>query len=427
MAFRKITYILLIVGISALVSCNIKGSNEIDPETVNSKSTLDKPYLILISLDGFRWDYVERFKPPNLINFINSGVQAESLIPSFPSKTFPNHYTIATGLYPDKHGLLGNLFYNYEKDQFYNIRDREKVEDGDYYKGSPIWVQASKAGMISASYFFVGTEADIQGIHPTYYYDFDGSVKNDLRVDQVLKWLEKPEERRPHLITMYFSDTDKTGHSYGPNASQQLKQSIFGLDTVLGKLFDGIEKTGLPVNVIIVSDHGMKEIFVDDYIPIEKIINEELYRTVDNGSIVNIHPKNENQIDSIYYYLKEKEDNFKVFKTENTPYFEYVPKNKDWGSLQIIPDENYYFSSQWIIGLRKSSSRKVFGQHGFNPELKDMHGIFYANGPAFKERYVIPSIKNIHIFPLMCEILGLGIPDNVDGQLNEIQSVLIKN
>ena len=409
-----------IVVSSCKTSTNVIGSTP----TINSKASIKKPYLILISLDGFRWDYVERFNPPHLSGFINNGVKAESLISSFPSKTFPNHYTIATGMYPDKHGILGNSFYSNAKDVTYSIGNREMVEDGTFYKGSPIWVQADKAAMVSASYFFVGTEADIQGIRPTYFHSYDRQIKNEVRVAEVLKWLALPAIKRPHMITLYFSDMDNVGHSYGPNNDAVLKKALFNLDKHLGSLFKGVEATGLPVNIIIVSDHGMAELSTTNFIPLEVIENDTLFSVIDNGAIVNVHPKNDDQTDAIFQYLKPKENNFKVYKTADTPGFEYSPENKDWGAIQIIPDVGYYFLSSQKIVARKKNPNTTIGVHGYDPKYKDMHGIFYANGPAFKKGYVLPSLKNIHIYPLMCKILGLEIPDTIDGKLNEVESVL---
>jgi predicted AlkP superfamily pyrophosphatase or phosphodiesterase len=416
--------LILIISTIALSSCKSKTNLTGSTPTINSKASLKKPYLILISLDGFRWDYVEKFNPPHLSDFIKNGASAESLIPSFPSKTFPNHYTIATGMYPDKNGILGNSFYSYEKNLTYSIGNRAMVEDGTFYGGSPIWVQADKADMVSASYFFVGSEADIQGLRPTYFYSYDGHIKNDVRVAQALKWLALPAKKRPHLITLYFSDMDDVGHRYGPNNNEILKKTLFDLDKNLGDLFKGVKATGLPTNIIIVSDHGMTEVPVRNFIPIESIENNDLYLTIDNGAIVNIHPKSNIQIDSIIRYLKQKDNNFRVYKTENTPGFEYTPKNKNWGAIQIIPDFGYYFLTSQGITSRKKYSNTTFGVHGYDPKYKDMHGIFYANGPAFKNGYVVPSIKNIHIFPLMCKILGLEIPDNIDGKINQLESVL---
>ena len=189
--------LILILATIVLVSCK-SNSNIIASKTItNSKKTLENPYVILISLDGFRWDYVDTYKPTHLSNFIKNGVKAESLIPSFPSKTFPNHYTIATGMYPDKHGIIGNSFYSNKKNTIYSIRNRETVEDGSFYGGSPIWLEADKANVVSASFFFVGTEADIQGKHPTYYKPYDSKIRNEDRVAQAIEWLKLPELKRP--------------------------------------------------------------------------------------------------------------------------------------------------------------------------------------------------------------------------------------
>ncbi|GAG88803.1 unnamed protein product, partial [marine sediment metagenome] len=209
-----------------------------------------------------------------------------------------------------------------------------------------------------------------------------------------------------------------------PNNDKELKKALFDLDKDLGDLIKGAEATGLAINIIIVSDHGMAEVPTTKFLPIEDVKNDSLYTIVDNGAIVNIHPKKDVSEDAIIKYLKPKENNFKVYKTENTPGFEYSPRNKDWGAIQILPDFGYYFSSSVGIAKRMKMSDSTFGVHGYDPKYKDMHGIFYANGPAFKERYVAPSQKNIDIYPLMCEILDLEIPNDIDGNLNQIKSVL---
>jgi predicted AlkP superfamily pyrophosphatase or phosphodiesterase len=424
---KFVIFRLFLISISiALVACKATINSNASSPTINSKISLKKPYVILISLDGFRWDYVEKYQPPHLSNFIQHGVKAASLIPSFPSKTFPNHYTIATGMYPDNHGILGNSFYSYEKNEFYSIRNREMVEDGSFYGGTPIWVQADKAGMVSASYFFVGSEADIQGIRPTYYFPYDGSTKNDVRVAQTLNWLVLPAKNRPHIITMYFSDMDDIGHRFGPSNDEELKKALFNLDKNLGDLFKGVAATGLPVNIIIVSDHGMADLYTSNFIPIDAIQNDNLFTLVDNGAIVNVYPKNNAQLDSVFQFLKQQEHHFKVYKTENTPGFEYIPKNKNWGSIQIIPDVGYYFSSSERIEATNKNQKSIIGVHGYNTTNKDMHGIFYANGTAFKKDYEIPSFKNIHIYPLLCEILELEIPDDIDGNISEVE-IMLKN
>ncbi|MEO1260740.1 MAG: ectonucleotide pyrophosphatase/phosphodiesterase [Bacteroidota bacterium] len=415
---------LIFFAVLFLFSCTEKTNVKLGASSLNQKENFEKPYLVLISLDGYRWDYTKRFQPPNILKFIEEGVEAESMLPCFPSKTFPNHYSIATGMYPNNHKLVDNSFFNYEKNEVYRIRDREKVEDGTWYGGTPIWVQATNSGMVTASYFFVGSEADVQGVRPNYYYTYDGSVKNSERVAQVLKWLKMPPKKRPHFIATYFSDMDDIGHRAGPNNDAELKAKILALDHDLGVLFSEIKKIGLPVNIMIVSDHGMYEISTEKYMPIEYVENEELFKAVNNGAIVHIYPNDSSEIDSVYNYLKNKEKNFKVYKTENTPQFEIKIDNKDYGAIQIIPDVGWYFTSQRNIGFKKRMNIVNNGEHGLDPDLKEMHAIFYANGPAFKNNFKTKTVKNIHLYPIMCKILEIEIPENIDGELKELEHIL---
>lgn len=407
-----------------ITSCGSSSNIGTSYPTVNSEASLRKPYVLLISLDGFRWDYVEKYKPQHLSNFIKNGVSAESLISTFPSKTFPNHYSIATGMYPENHGILSNTFYSNKKNKVYSIRNRETVTDGDFYRGTPIWMLADRNKMVTGSYFFVGSDVEIRGVRPTYSKDYDGKIKNETRVSQVLDWLALPKKQRPHLITMYFSDMDDTGHRYGPNNESEIKKALFNLDENLGDLFAGVKATGLPVNIIIVSDHGMAAMPTANLIPIETIQNDSLFLAIDNGSMVNIHPKDGVEIDAVFEYLKQNEGHYEVYKTEDTPGFEYLPKNKDWGAFQLIPYPGYYFSNEKNMMLLKQNNISTIGVHGFDSENKDMHGIFYANGPAFKKGYTIPSFQNIDIYPLICEVLGFEIPNNIDGTISNVQDAL---
>ena len=420
----RLTCCLLAVFI--VLACNKKITSPSTTNTgvQNNQDALAKDYLILISCDGFRWDYVQRFQPPNLKKFIADGVEAESLVPCFPSKTFPNHYSIATGMYPDHHGLVDNSYFDPVKNDEYQIGDRDKVEDGTWYDGTPIWVQAARSGMVTASYFFVGSEADVQGVRPSYYHRYDGSVPNDQRVQAVLDWLKLPEKQRPHLITLYFSDMDDTGHRFGPDADEKLRESLLNLDQSLGKLFDGVKASGLPVNMIIVSDHGMAAVPVSQLIPLEKLENDERYRTVNNGALVHFYFKDSVDNVTTYNDLKAIEDHFSIFRTQEVPYFETFPDNLRWGDLMAVPEKGWYFANQRTIGLRKIAGQDTIGEHGYHPKERDMHGIFYANGPAFRKGLFIGSIKNIHVYPLMCGVLGLELPEGVDGDGDVLKGVL---
>lgn len=387
-----------------------------------------EPIVILISLDGFRYDYVERFKPENLTRFIADGVAAESMMPSFPSKTFPNHYTIATGLKPEHHGLVDNSFYDPKKNLTYGIGKKEIVQDGTWYGGTPLWVLAEQNDMVAASYFFVGSEADVQGVRPSYYHEYDGRVSNMTRVTEVFKWLELPGPERPRLITIYFSDMDDVGHAYGPSNDAMLEPRLEKLDHELGALFEGLKSYNLDINVVIVSDHGMTDISTDKFLNLTTLTMGIPGRVVNNGALAHV-------------YLEDKKDKKKVIKSlENAGFPVHVTDvdhkenyqdlmYKDRiGDILIIPDMGYYLAEESAIKRIKSRAQSMgtsaFGEHGFSPAYKEMHAIFYANGSAFKPGLKIETFQNVHVYPMICKILGLPVPDNIDGKLEVLAPIL---
>jgi predicted AlkP superfamily pyrophosphatase or phosphodiesterase len=193
----------------------------------------DKTQVLLISFDGFRHDYVERFEAPNFKAFIAQGTAAKSLVPSFPSKTFPNHYSIITGLYPGHHGLISNSFYDSKRNEKYSIRNRKVVEDPYYYGGTPLWQLTQENGHKAASFFWVGSEAPIKGSFPDFYKIYDGSVSNYARVDSVISWMGLPALERPLFTSLYFDLVDTQCHRFGPN-SQELREAVLEADTILG-------------------------------------------------------------------------------------------------------------------------------------------------------------------------------------------------
>lgn len=392
----------------------------------NDAAQMGKPYVILVSCDGYRYDYTARFHPPHISSFIEHGVQAASMIPSFPSKTFPNHYTIATGLYPEHHGLVDNTFYDPGRGEMYRISKRSVVEDGSWYGGTPLWVNAEKNGMVAASYFFVGSEADIQGVRPSYYYPYDGSTPNEKRVEQVLEWLRLPEAQRPHLIMLYFSTMDDTGHRYGPDDDQQVGKSLMELDSVLGQLFEGARATGLPVNIILVSDHGMVGVSSDKLIDIGPLEQEEQYLIANDGALAHIYLKDGADAERAFQFLQEREEHFKVWRTTEFPAYCTGGQNPLLGDMLLIPEYGYYLSDTRRIAQARNGNFKQGGEHGFDPEFPEMHAIFYANGPAFRQGLTIPSFRNVHVYPLVCEILGLPIPPGIDGRKEVLQGILAK-
>ncbi|MBC7850874.1 MAG: alkaline phosphatase family protein [Chitinophagaceae bacterium] len=384
----------------------------------NSPAHLNSPYVILISIDGFRYDYADRYNATNIIRLRNSGVQATSMIPSFPSVTFPNHYTIATGLYPSHHGLVYNQFYDRERKATYNMSDRKAVEDGTWYGGTPLWVLAEKNGMLSASYHFVGSEAAIQQTYPTYWYKYSEGKNIDFRIQKLVDWLKLPEDRRPHLITFYMSEVDDAGHNFGPD-TKQTGQAVLYIDDVMRKLTARIDSLGLPVNYIFLADHGMAQVDTVTRINIRAMIDTAQFIIRGGGTSLQLYAKNAQSIQSTYDQLKAKEKDFIVYKREDIPRAWHFNKSDDSlnriGDLFIVPVYPKVLSS-W-------SGKISPGAHGYDPVMKEMHATFYAWGPQIKKGRRINSFENIHVYPAVCRLLGLPVPTNIDGKKKVLRKI----
>lgn len=382
----------------------------------------ERPYVVLVSFDGFRHDYVSQFKPPFFQEFIRKGAAAEGLIPSFPSKTFPNHYTLVTGLYPGHHGLVDNSFYDPDLRQHYAIRDRAAVHNPVYYGGTPLWQLAQQQGLKTASFFWVGSEAAIQGKHPDYYFDYDESVPNKKRVDQTIAWLRLPPAERPHFISLYFSLVDTEGHHSGPN-SQALRETVWQADSLLGQLMHGLKGIALPVNVIVVSDHGMMELTntAKTYISIPDLFNtrDSSVVFVNGGTQTHIYTQ---KADSLYEVLKKKEQHFKVYKRKELD-AQWHYDHKRAGDLLLVIEPGYYFQDR---PRHTGPQPGVFGAHGFDPGVeKSMQGIFYAAGPNIKPGTTLPPFENIHVYPFIATLLGLTMPP-IDGDAAVLKKIYRK-
>lgn len=380
----------------------------------NSAENMQKPYVILISADGFRHDYMEKYEAPFLKAMSEKGVRAKSLIPSFPTMTFPNHYSIVTGMYPGHHGLVNNSFYDPQEKEFYAMYNREKVMDGKWYGGIPLWVLAEQQQMISANLFWVGSEAPVQGIQSTYWYPFNDNMPVEKRLKVVKDWLELPEERRPHFITFYLSDVDHAGHRYGPDANET-RQAVKRVDSIMKALNGIVEESKLPVNFVFVSDHGMTAVDTANPIPVPSVIDTSKFIIASMGTMVDIHAKNKEDIRQLYELLRKQQKGFSTYLNTNLPKKYYYGGRDDYfnrvGDIILIPD--------WpnVITNRKP----IIGNHGYPSALKDMHGIFIAWGPAFKEGVTLKSFKNVSVYPLITEILQLKYNHTIDGRLKEVR------
>jgi len=375
----------------------------------------DRPYIIMLSLDGFRWDYPQLTSLPTLDSLARTGVKAASLRPAFPSVTFPNHYTMATGLYPDHHGIVANSFYDPQLNRSYAIRDRLAVEDGIFYGGEPIWVTAEKQGVTSASFFWVGSEAPVMGIRPTYWKKYDEKIPLADRGDTVLAWLSMPEEKRPHLILFYYHEPDAAGHHHGPE-SKEVKEVVSGLDKELRAFFRKLNTHPLAgqVNVIVTSDHGMQSTSREQSVSITDYVNKDWFEIIEGYSPVVLF-KVKPAFDSVADVALKKIPHCTAWRTAE------VPAHLHYGTNPRTLDFVLLADSAWSIRL-KPEQRVSAGAHGYDPSNKNMHAIFYASGPAFRKNLIIPEFENTDLYLIITHILKLN-PAPVDGKMDRIMEM----
>lgn len=401
-----------------LAQSQLDTAQRINFENRNSIEQQQKPYVILISADGFRHDYAKRYEANHLLELSRNGVQAESMIPSYPTVTFPNHYSIATGLYPSHHGLVNNTFYDKKKASKYSMGAKDKVRDGSWYDGTPLWVLAEQQKMLAANMFWVGSEAAIKNTRATYYYDFNDKMRVEQRIQTVKEWLNLPVDRRPHFITFYLSEPDHAGHSYGPEALET-QHAVKMVDSIIYNLTEAVKTTGLPVNYVFVSDHGMTAVDRENPIPIPKEIDLEKFMIPSSGTMVDIQAINKADILPLYHQLKKVAKDYDVYlKTDVPPELHYNAKEDRMdriGDILLMPHWPKVFSN------RKPGA----GYHGFEPlKVKDMHATFFAWGPAFKSNIKIAAFENVNVYPLIAQILGLKISEKIDGEKKVLKKIL---
>lgn len=388
----------------------------------------DSPYVVMVSFDGFRHDYVQQFEANNFQEMIRNGVSASAMQPSYPSKTFPNHYTLVTGLYPDHHGLVDNTFYDAKLDVVYGGGNRSTIENADFYGGLPLWQLAQQNGMRSASYFWVGSEAPVAGFYPDYYHIYDGSISNEKRILAVTEWLELPADKRPQFITLYFSLVDTQGHRFGPE-SGETREAVQEADRLLGMLRENLASSGLPIDLIVVSDHGMQEIppVADHYIALESLTTEldtAKFRWINNGAHAHFYLKDKSQKDLLFDKLKEKEHPYTVYRKEDLPASMNYGSHNRVGDVMVVMEPGYYLSSKQRIDQILANT-ETHGEHGFDPRAtKDMDGIFYAIGPSFKKGLQIGRFENIHVYPLVATLLGISEWPAIDGRSEVLAKTL---
>lgn len=419
-AKQRFGRLLLIAVILAafLSSCARSNSNNALRQTV-----------ILISIDGFRYDYLDKYEPPNLGALAREGVRARWMTPSFPTKTFPNHYTIVTGLYPQNHGIVENSVYDPATKVTFSMSNREEVQRGSWWLGEPIWITAEKQGQKTAPLFWPGSEAEIGGTRPSYWEPYDGKAPNETRVDKILAWLDLPLGERPTFMTLYFSDVDSAGHEFGPDA-WGTRNAVLKVDSQLGRLIDGLKARGVfeTINLIVVSDHGMT---VQE--PSNVIVLDEMFDTAQaekvlwTAEIVSIFPR-EGKEDAIYQALGSRlPPQAKVYRKSEMPARLHYSDSPRIAPLLVLPDDGWMLMTRKRFDERKAEGKLsgLMGGHGYDNELPSMRATFIAHGSAFRKGVVIEPFSNVHVYNLMCKVLGLT-PAKNDGDNSLVSAALVE-
>jgi len=381
-----------------------------------------QPYVILISFDGYRWDYINRGITPNINLLIDGGVKASSFMPVFPTKTFPNHISIITGMYPENHGILFNEFKDPFNGREYRIRDSVEVRDSRWYKGEAFWETARGQGIITASYFWPSSDINLEYRRPDYFHHYEHERPYDVRVTGVIDWLKLPHDQRPHFITMYFDLTDGVGHRYGP-ISPEMDMAISSLDSTLGKLLSGLEEIQMrdSVNIILVSDHGMTEVNFEKIINVEEMLEGYQFVSSNNGPAMMISA-DDDDIEKIYSLLKMNENHYKVYLKNDIPPFYHFSKSPMISEILLVAEMGWAVVTNKDLKWMKPD--KYNGNHGYDNHHLDMHGVFVAAGPRFKNNYKTGTINCLDIYSLLCKIFSIIPNSNIDGKLERIEFIL---
>ena len=378
-----------------------------------------KPTVILISLDGFRYDYLDKYHPPTMEALAKDGVRARWMIPSFPTKTFPNHYTIVTGLYPGHHGIVSNNIADPALPGRFTLSNREVQQDTRWWGGEPIWVTVERQGLIAATMFWPGSDVEIAHDRPTYFRVFDNKLTNDARVDQLIEWLGQPQATRPTFLTMYFSDVDTAGHRYGPE-TPETRDAVLRVDTAFDRLRLGIERLGIPnVNYIVLSDHGMSALSRDRVIVLDDYLDLSTVEVLDSSPILGLSPKPGISAAAVYAALHGKHPALEVYTRSTLPAQYKLTNHPRMPEIIGIADDG------WNITTRRRQQEEERrddpesgGTHGYDPKHRSMHGLFIAAGPRFKVGLTVPAFENINVYELMCRVLGLKpAPNDGDGRV----------
>ncbi len=382
--------------------------------------------LILISIDGFRWDYLEKFPAPTLRALAASGVHMPRLIPCFPSKTFPNHYTLVTGLRPEHHGIVSNYFFDPDLNESFNKgRLADNADPRWWSEGEPVWITAEKQNLRSACFYWPGSQAPVQGREASYHKPYQGNIISNDNVDDLLKQLDAPPESRPKFLALYFDVVDRKGHKFGPD-NPETGEAVREADTAIARLLAGLETRGLrdSANLVIVSDHGMAPIATDRVIFLEDIVPLSTVQVESYGPNGGVRPKPGVSAADLVEQIRSKHiPHLQVYLREEVPEHFHYRANPRIPPVVLMADEGWNIEPK--LGWPKIAANYDHGSHGWDPELPSMGALFIANGPAFKKQTVIANTENVHVYNLLCAVLGIA-PSPNDGDQRLVKAALIR-
>jgi predicted AlkP superfamily pyrophosphatase or phosphodiesterase len=372
--------------------------------------------LFLISLDGFRWDYFDLYPAESapLRELRLTGVSVRGLVPVFPSNTFPNHYTIVTGLYPAHHGVVNNDFFDPAAGRYFHYNQAAAVRDPHWWGGEPIWVTARKQGREAAASFWVGSEAAIDGVRPTFWKGYDPRLPFEARLAEVVTWMQLPPAQRPAVVAFYLEEVNGAGHRFGPEGPE-VAAAVKLVSERVATLLARIRALGLEPNVVIVSDHGMTATSVQRTVVLDGIIDLKGVQIDAEGSTAALRP-----LDGDARALVRAFDHVahvKAYLAEDLPARFHFGGNARIAPVWVLPEEGWLVGRQANVDrLKRNYPEKGFlaGDHGYDPALTSMRGILLAHGPAFRRGAELPEVENIHVYNLLCATLGLK-PAKNDG------------
>ncbi|MDE2156448.1 MAG: alkaline phosphatase family protein [Xanthomonadaceae bacterium] len=377
--------------------------------------------LLLISIDGFRADYLDRGISPTLRMLADDGVRAQAMEPAFPSLTFPNHYTLVTGEYPDHHGIVDNAMFDPRLGTF-RLDLRQAVADGRWWsEAEPIWVTADKQGLQTATMFWPGSEARIHGYRPDHWLPYNGKMPYDARVDTVLHWLDLPGRQRPDFLSLYFEGVDTAGHHHGPD-SPELNEAIRQVDAALARLVAGLRQRGLydKINLIVLADHGMAATPPAQRIVLDQLIDTRHARVVSTGAIAGIIPAAGHAAE-LEAALLRPHAHMTCWKKSR------IPARLHYGHNPRVPPLVCSAQVGWLITSRRIAmlhhDRPIHGEHGYDNAAPQMRALFLAHGPAFRRHAVVPEFPNVDVYPLMAHLLDIK-PQPNDGSYDQVRDML---